>query len=85
MNKPSLSNPMSYLLVAGGTLLFYMCAVPVMDSLSTLAQQSLANKIASLQKTQLELQKEMEEIGEEPQCAHAIGFQIESEEDDCDD
>ena len=85
MNKPKFNNALSYLMVAGGTLLFYMCALPVADSLSNLMQQSLTNKILGLQKTQVQLQKDIEEIGAEPTCTHAIDFQVDSEEDEYDE
>ncbi len=85
MNKPKFNSPLSYLMVAGGTLLFYMCAIPVADSLSNLMQQAMTNKIVSLQKTQAKLQKELEELGAEPSCVHAIGFQVDSDEEDYDD
>lgn len=42
------SSPLSYLFVAGGTLLFYACAFPIIDALSNLAQQAIANKITKL-------------------------------------
>ena len=39
-------NPLSYLLVAGGALLFYMCAIPIADALSTWAQTKISSKIS---------------------------------------
>ena len=72
-------NPLSYLLVAGGALLFYMCAIPIADALSTWAQTKISSKISKLQYTMAQDQQETEQIvdrinGSGP--VQAIGFQV---------
>lgn len=75
------SSPLSYLFVAGGTLLFYVCAFPIIDALSNLAQQAIANKITKLQYVMAQDQQETEEIADKINGSgpvQAIGFQIAS-------
>ena len=71
---------LSYLLVAGGTLLFYMAVLPVVDSLSTWLQNEFNLKSTKLQRDATKLQKEIQDIQtqaqEEPSSVHAIGFQV---------
>lgn len=75
------SSPLSYLFVAGGTLLFYACAFPIIDALSNLAQQAIANKITKLQYVMAQDQQETEEIADKINGSgpvQTIGFQIAS-------
>lgn len=75
-------SPLSYLAVAGGTLLFYMCALPIADALSNLVQQSISNKIIKMQYTSAQDQQEIEEIADKINgsgVTQAIGFQIPSD------
>ena len=72
-------NPLSYLLVAGGALLFYMCAIPIADALSTWAQTKISSKISKLQYTMAQDQQETEEIADRINGSgpvQAIGFQV---------
>lgn len=72
-------NPLSYLLVAGGTLLFYMCVIPLADILSTWAQNAIGAKISKIQYTVAQDQQETEEIADRINGSgpvQAIGFQI---------
>lgn len=83
MQKNS-NKPLSYLAVAGGTLLFYACALPIADALSSWAQQAIANKVAKLQYIMAQDQQETEEIAEKINgagCVQAIGFQVDSGEE----
>ena len=76
-------NPLSYLLVAGGALLFYMCAIPIADALSTWAQTKISSKISKLQYTMAQDQQETEEIADRINGSgpvQAIGFQVEPNE-----
>lgn len=75
------SSSLSYLFVAGGTLLFYACALPIIDALSNLAQQAIANKISKLQYIMAQDQQETEEIADKINGngpVQTIGFQIAS-------
>ena len=79
----SKQNPLSYLLVAGGALLFYMCAIPIADALSTWAQTKISSKISKLQYTMVQDQQETEEIADRINGSgpvQAIGFQVEPNE-----
>lgn len=72
-------SPLSYLAVAGGTLLFYMCIIPLADTLSTWAQTAIGAKVSKIQYTVAQDQQEVEEItdrinGSGP--VQAIGFQV---------
>lgn len=70
------------LLVAGGTLLFYMCAIPIADALSTWAQTAIGAKVAKIQYVLAQDQQETEEIADRINGSgpvHAIGFQVEPE------
>lgn len=42
------NSPLSYLAVAGGTLLFYMCVIPLADALSTWTQAAISAKVAKI-------------------------------------
>ena len=78
----SKQNPLSYLLVAGGALLFYMCAIPIADALSTWAQTKISSKVSKLQYTMAQDQKEVEEIADRingTAPVQAIGFQTPNE------
>ena len=84
--------PLSYLLVAGGTLLFYMCALPLTDALSTWAQTAIGAKVSKIQYTVAQDQQETEEIADRINGSgpvQAIGFtvpetnyEVEYEDDD---
>ena len=72
-------NPLSYLLVAGGALLFYMCALPLADALSTWAQTAIGAKVSKIQYTVAQDQQETEEIADRINGSgpvKAIGFQL---------
>ena len=76
-------NPLSYLAVAGGTLLFYMCVIPLADAISTLAQAAISAKVSKIQCIVAKNQKETENIAEKINNSdpiQAIGFQIENDE-----
>lgn len=82
---PKQNKPINPLLVAGGTLLFYMCAIPIADAFSTWVQTAIGAKVAKIQYVLAQDQQETEEIadrinGSEP--VHAIGFQIPSESEE---
>lgn len=75
-------SPLSYLAVAGGTLLFYMCALPIVDALSTWAQTKISSKVSKLQYTMAQDQQETEEIADRingTTPVQAIGFQAPDE------
>ena len=77
-------SPLSYLAVAGGTLLFYMCAIPLIDALSTWAQTAISAKVSKIQYTVAQDQQEVEEIADRINgsgTVQAIGFKIDS--NDC--
>lgn len=81
----SKQNPLSYLAVAGGTLLFYMCVIPLADALSTWAQTAISAKVSKIQYTVAQDQQETEEIADRINGSgpvQAIGFTIPSEEED---
>ena len=72
------NSPLSYLAVAGGTLLFYMCTLPIADALSTWAQTKISSKVSKLQYTMAQDQQEVEEIADRingTAPVQAIGFQ----------
>ena len=78
MTKPK-QNPLSYLAVAGGTLLFYMCVIPLADALSTWAQTAIGAKVSKIQYTVAQDQQETEEIADRINgsgTVQAIGFQV---------
>ena len=80
MNKQNF--PLSYLAVAGGTLLFYMCVLPIADALSTWAQTKISAKVSKLQYTMAQDQQEVEEIADRingTAPVQAIGFQTPNE------
>lgn len=82
MSKPK-QNPLSYLAIAGGTLLFYMCVIPLADAISTLAQAAISAKVSKIQYIVAKNQKEVENIAEKinnSDSIQAIGFQIENDE-----
>lgn len=73
------NSPLSYLAVAGGTLLFYMCVIPIADALSTWAQTAIGAKISKIQYTVAQDQQETEEIADRINGSgpiQAIGFQV---------
>lgn len=75
-------NPLSYLAVADGTLLFYMCAIPIADALSTWVQTAIGAKVSKIQYTVAQDQQETEEIADRINGSgpvHAIGFHVEPE------
>ena len=78
----SKQNPLSYLAVAGGTLLFYMCAIPIADALSTWAQTAIGAKVSKLQYTIAQDQEETADIADRVNGTgpvQAIGFQVPNE------
>lgn len=78
-------NGINPLLIAGGTLLFYMAAIPLVDALSTWAQTAIGSKVAKIQYMMAQDQQETEEIADRINgsgCTQAIGFQIDSQEFD---
>lgn len=78
-------SPLSYLAVAGGTLLFYVCAIPLADALSTWVQTAIGAKVSKIQYTVAQDQQETEEIADRINGSgpvQAIGFTISSEEED---
>lgn len=75
-------NPLSYLAVAGGTLLFYMCVIPIADVLSTWVQTAIGAKVAKIQYVAAQDQQEVEEIADRINGSgpvQAIGFQVPNE------
>lgn len=61
--------------------MFYACAFPIIDALSNLAQQAIANKITKLQYVMAQDQQETEEIADKINGSgpvQAIRFQIAS-------
>lgn len=73
------------LLVAGGTLLFYMCAIPIADALSTWVQTAIGAKVAKIQYVLAQDQQETEEIADRINGSgpvHAIGFAAPSESEE---
>lgn len=76
MNKQHKHHP---LLIAGGTLLFYMCAIPLVDALSTWAQTAIGAKVAKLQYTIAQDQEETADIADRVNGTgpvQAIGFAV---------
>ena len=74
------------LLIAGGTLLFYVCAIPIADAISTWIQTAIGAKVAKIQYVAAQDQQETEEIADRINGSGnvpAIGFTISSEEEDC--
>ena len=79
----SKQNPLSYLAVAGGTLLFYMCAIPIADALSTWIQTAIGAKVSKLQYTIAQDQEETADIADRVNGTgpvQAIGFHVEPNE-----
>lgn len=77
-------SPLSYLAVAGGTLLFYMCVIPIADTLSTWVQTTIGAKVSKIQYIVAQDQQEVEEISDRINGSgpvQAIGFKINS--NDC--
>ncbi len=75
----SKQNPLSYLAVAGGTLLFYMCAIPIADALSTWIQTAIGAKVSKLQYTIAQDQEETADIADRVNgtgSVQAIGFHV---------
>lgn len=64
------------LLIAGGTLLFYMCVLPIADALSGLIQTKIASNTTHTQRTIAKNQQRLEEIAgqSQPDSVNAIGF-----------
>lgn len=78
MSKLSKSN--NPLLIAGGTLLFYMCAIPIADSISAWMQTFFNERITKLQCSIAQNQKQADIISNsENKCSHAIGFNFPEE------
>lgn len=79
---PKQNKSINLLLVAGGTLLFYMCAIPIVDALSTWAQTAIGAKVSKIQYTVAQDQQETEEIADRINGSgpvQAIGFHVEPE------
>lgn len=79
---PKQNKSINPLLVAGGTLLFYMCVIPIADAFSTWVQTAIGAKVAKIQYVLAQDQQETEEIADRINgsgSVHAIGFQIPSE------
>lgn len=88
MKNNNKNSSLSYLMVAGGTLLFYACVLPVCDSISTWAQQAITNKVSKLQYIMAQDQQEIEEISDKINGSgpvQAIEFHVDydNEDDDC--
>lgn len=64
------------LLIAGGTLLFYMCVLLIADALSGLIQTKIASNTTHTQCTIAKNQQRLEEIAgqSQPDSVNAIGF-----------
>lgn len=78
----SKQNPLSYLAVAGGTLLFYMCAIPIADALSAWIQTAIGAKVSKLQYTIAQDQEETADIADRVNGTgpvQAIGFAVPNE------
>lgn len=70
------------LLVAGGTLLFYICTIPIADAFSTWVQTAIGARVAKIQYVLAQDQQEVEEIADRVNGSgpvQAIGFQTSSE------
>ena len=75
-------SPLSYLTIAGGTLLFYMCALPIADALSTWVQTAIGAKVAKLQYTIAQDQEETADIADRVNGSgpvQTIGFTVPNE------
>ena len=71
------SSPLSYLAVAGGTLLFYICALPIADAISTLIQTKIGSHVTKIQYVMAQDQEETAEIADRVNgsgVVQAIGF-----------
>lgn len=82
---PKQNKSINPLLVAGGTLLFYMCAIPIADALSTWVQTAIGAKVAKIQYVLAQDQQETEEIADRINGSgpvHAIGFTVASESEE---
>lgn len=69
------------LLIAGGTLLFYVCAIPIADAISTWIQTAIGAKVAKIQYVAAQDQQEVEEIADRINGSgpvQAIGFHVEN-------
>ena len=76
------NSPLSYLAVAGGTLLFYVCAIPIADAISTWIQTAIGAKVAKIQYVAAQDQQETEEIADRINGSgpvQAIGFHVDPE------
>ncbi len=77
------NNSLNGVLIAAGALVFYACALPVLDGLSTLARTAIEAKITKLNLNSACDQEEINEIatrvngGEQTQV---IGFSIPSDD-----
>lgn len=88
MDNNKNKDKLSYLAVAGGTLLFYACVLPVCDSISTWIQQAVANKVTKLQYVMAQDQQEIEEISDKINGSgpvQAIGFHVDYDNNEDDD
>ena len=79
---PKQNKSINPLLVAGGTLLFYMCVIPIADAFSTWVQTAIGAKVAKIQYVLAQDQQETEEIADRINGSgpvHAIGLHVEPE------
>lgn len=82
---PKQNKSINPLLVAGGTLLFYMCVIPIADAFSTWVQTAIGAKVAKIQYVLAQDQQETEEIADRINGSgpvHAIGFAVPSESEE---
>lgn len=82
---PKQNKSINPLLVAGGTLLFYMCVIPIADAFSTWVQTAIGAKVAKIQYMVAQDQQETEEIADRINGTgpvHVIGFQVPSESEE---
>ena len=78
-------NDLKPLLIAGGTLLFYMCAIPLCDKITEYIASIFNNKITKINYMTAQTTEELEEIANRvngTQPIKSIGFEIESNEDE---
>lgn len=71
-----------------GAICFVACILPILDSLSNLIQQLIANKIVKLQYVQAQDQEEIQDISDRltnTGPVNAIGFHHTMEEDNYDE
>lgn len=71
------------LLIAGGTLLFYMCAIPIVDAFSTWITNIFNAKSSKIQYMLAQDQEEIEEIATRVNgtgAVQAVGFQVDNDE-----